>query len=53
MKGLLAPCVLWSLRQPCEVEGATGTYYTSGLVTGTDSKLRENTQGKVFTAASS
>lgn len=31
MKGLLAPCVLWSLGQPCEAEGATSTYYTSGL----------------------
>lgn len=58
MEGLLAPCVLWSLGQPCEAEGATSTYYTSGLVTGlgklelTQNKLRENTQSKLFTIAS-
>lgn len=53
MKGLLAPCVLWSLGQPCEAEGAMGSYshQALGFALGkagaklTLSKLRENTQG--------
>lgn len=51
MKGLLAPCVLWSLGQPCEAEGAMGSYshQALGFALGkagaklTLSKLRENT----------